>query len=72
MEFMGKKLPNVFFAKDGRGGATAVCVESAFIEKGSQRVVVVTGAGTRRYATEHEKPLRKTIKEALADGQVTA
>ena len=65
-ELMGKKLPNLFFAPDGRGGATAIQVVDVRIEEGSGREVVTTGMGATRYAFAHAKPLRATIKEAVA------
>jgi DNA-binding IclR family transcriptional regulator len=65
-ELMGKKLPNLFFAPDGRGGATAIQVIDVRLEVGSNRQVVTTGTGKTRYAFAHEKPLRATIREALA------
>lgn len=65
-KLMEKKLPNLFFAPDGRGGATAIQVVSAYMEEGSQRIVVTTGLGQTRYAFAHERPLRATIREATA------
>lgn len=65
-KLLNKKLPNLFFAPDGRRGVTAIQVVAAYAEQGSNRVVVTTGSGLTRYAFAHEKPLRATIKEAAA------